>query len=233
MPAIFGPESGPLAVTGASGFIGSHVVSHLVSEGYTVRACVRDLDREDKLTHLKALAASHEGRLHLYGCDLFKAAEGAYDEAFDGCAAVFHVAADLGSDAAYGRLDAQRLYDGCMTTTKGVLRSCLKAGSVRRVVYTSSCAAVFGPGEGGKDCSGYEFTEDNWAGMGGVDTLESRWTITLPSGELRKLWSVEGQPYAKGKVDAEVYSYEFGASHGIDVVTCNPCHVLEIGRAHV
>ncbi len=29
-----------------------------------------------------------------------------------------------------------------------------------------------------------------------------------------------------GKVEAERYGYSFGEQHGIDVVSCNPCHVL-------
>ena len=38
---------------------------------------------------------------------------------------------------------------------------------MKRVMYTSSCAAVFGLGEGGKDASGHEFSEDDWAGAEG------------------------------------------------------------------
>ena len=37
MSAISGPEDGPVAVTGASGFIGSEVVTNLVAHGYNVR----------------------------------------------------------------------------------------------------------------------------------------------------------------------------------------------------
>lgn len=227
MPPISGPADGPVAVTGASGYIGSHVVKNLVEAGYTVRACVRDASREDKTSFLLAMNGHGDGSVEIFACDLFKAHEGVYDEVFAGCSAVFHVAADLGTDPVYGERDPQRTYDGCMTTTKGVLDSCLKAGTVKRVVYTSSCAAVFGLGEGGKDSSGHEFSEDDWAGPGPYETLESRWTVTSPkTGKVHKLWNVERQPYAKGKVDAEKYAYAFGEQHGIDVVSNNPCHVL-------
>ena len=50
MSPISGPSDGPVAVTGASGYIGSHVVKNLVRAGYTVRACVRDASREDKVS---------------------------------------------------------------------------------------------------------------------------------------------------------------------------------------
>ena len=35
-------NEGPVAVTGASGYIGSRVVEDLMKEGYEVHACVRD-----------------------------------------------------------------------------------------------------------------------------------------------------------------------------------------------
>ena len=53
MPNISGPGDGPVAVTGASGYIGSHVLKNLVEVGYTVRACVRDTRRDDKVSYLK------------------------------------------------------------------------------------------------------------------------------------------------------------------------------------
>ena len=227
MPHISGPSDGPVAVTGASGYIGSHVVKNLVAAGYTVRACVRDASREDKVSCLLAMNGQGEGSVEIFSRDLFKAHEGVYDEVFAGCPAVFHVAADLGSDPAYGKPDPQRVYDGCMTTTKGVLDSCLAAGTVRRVVYTSSCAAVMGLGEGGRDLAGHEYSDEDWAGAGPYETIESRWTVKhRETGEPLQLWTLDRQAYAMGKVEAEQYGYSFGEQHGIDVVSCNPCHVL-------
>ena len=131
MSHISGPSDGPVAVTGASGYIGSNVVLNLVEAGYTVRGCVRDANREDKTSYLLAMNESGPGSIELFECDLFKASEGAYDEAFAGCVAVFHVAADLGNDKSYGKPDPQRVFDGCMTSTRGVLESVRKAGTVK------------------------------------------------------------------------------------------------------
>lgn len=235
MPRISGPTDGPVAVTGASGYIGAQLVKNLIEAGYTVRGCVRDATRQDKIGYLEALNDLGPGQVEIHARDLFQAQNGAYDDVFAGCSAVFHVAADIGSDPSYGEPTPQRTFDGCMTTTTGVLESCRKAGSVQRVVYTSSTAAVMGLGPGGRTAEGYEYKDDDWAGAGPYETIEERWTVTSPrTGELRKLWTLERQAYAMGKVEAEQYAYRWGGETGIDVVTCNPCHVLGplMGKAH-
>ena len=55
MPPITGSTDGPVAVTGASGYIGSHAVKNLVEAGYGVRASVRDASRKDKTEFLLAM----------------------------------------------------------------------------------------------------------------------------------------------------------------------------------
>lgn len=227
MPPISGPSDGPVAVTGASGYIGSHVVKNLVENGYTVRATVRDKSREDKTSYLLAMNGKGEGSVEIFEADLFKSPEGEYDDVFKGCSAVFHVAADLGSDPKYGKPDPQRVFDGCMTTTKGVLDSVAKAGSVKRVVYVSSSAAIMGLGPGGKNGAGYEYRDDDWAGAGPYETIDERWTrIHRDTGEPMKIWTLERQAYAMGKVEAEQYAYSFAEKNDFDVCSVNPCHVL-------
>ena len=232
MAAIAGPGDGPVAVTGASGFIGAHVVHNLVGAGYTVRACMRDATREDKTAYLKAMDAEGPGSVELLSVDLMDAGGGGYDEAFAGCSAVFHVAADIGTDPRYDRPTPQRMYASLLDMTAGILDSCRKAGTVKRVIYTSSTAAVMGPG-GPDRPENYMYTEADWAG-GTYETLDARYTRPNKDGELVSHWTVEHAAYAKGKVDAERHGYAFGAKHGIDVIGMCPCHVLGplFGKPH-
>jgi len=224
MSAISGPDAGPVAVTGASGFIGSHVVKNLVEAGYQVRACVRDANRTDKMAYLLAMDKQGPGSVELHSCDLMEAKNGAYDEVFSGCAAVFHVAADLGTDPEHGAPSPQVTYDSLLAATAGVLDSCKKAKTVKRVVYTSSSAAVMGPGSPDRPAD-HIYTEDDWAG-GSYETLDERYTATNREGKVFKNWNIERSAYAKGKLDAEKFAYAFGEETGIDVVSVCPCHVL-------
>jgi dihydroflavonol-4-reductase len=70
-----------VCVTGASGFIASHIVKMLLDDGFKVNATVRSLKDETKLQYLKDMDPN--GRLRLFAADLVS--EGSYDEAISGC----------------------------------------------------------------------------------------------------------------------------------------------------
>ena len=57
-------------VTGASGFIATHIVQQLQQAGYKVRGTVRSLKNETKVKHLKNLCPDAEHALELVEADL-------------------------------------------------------------------------------------------------------------------------------------------------------------------
>ena len=141
----------PVLVTGASGFIASHIVGQLLARGYRVRGTVRSLKKEKDLAPLRALPGADE-RLELVEADLLT--PGAYDGPAAGCEYVLHTASPYTLEAK----DPQRdLVDPAVGGTRHVLAACKRAGTVKRVVLTSSMAAITDEPEGD-----HVLTEDDW-----------------------------------------------------------------------
>ena len=113
-------------VTGATGFLGSHVARQLLSGGAELRLLVRPTSRIDNIADLPAERVLGDLR------DLQSLRVG-----MSGCEFVFHVAADYRLWARNG----QELYDSNVKGTRNVLVAARDSG-VRRVIYTSSVATM-------------------------------------------------------------------------------------------
>ncbi|MHA2181449.1 MAG: NAD-dependent epimerase/dehydratase family protein [Promethearchaeota archaeon] len=216
MPAVTSSD-GPVAVTGASGYVGSHVVIPLMKRGYTVHACVTQLDNPDKTEHLLALnSGDYSGHLELFAANLLE--EGSYDTPFANCSAVLHAGTPMGYDSAN---NARQIYDGALNGTKNVLNSVKRVGTIKRFIYTSSFSAIHHPMK-----SGYVFTEKDWAS----DNRESdpNWTP--------KRIDIDGEmAYAMAKVECEKMAYQFAENDGrFDVISVCPIVVLGplLSRVH-
>src|ERR1700739_1482405 len=113
-------------VTGATGFLGSHVARILAEQGAELRLLVRPTSNLKNLQGLKAETATG---------DLRDAAS--LERAMAGCDTVFHVAADY-------RLwvrDPAEMYRSNVSGTRTIMQAARRKG-VRRVVYTSSVATI-------------------------------------------------------------------------------------------
>ena len=122
-------------VTGASGYIGLHVVNVLLEAGWTVHATVRKLTNEKKVQPLKTLSEKHPGALRLYEADLL--VPNSFSEAILGCSVVFHVASPFIVPEKVK--DPQKdLIRPAIEGTRNVLESVNQTESVKRVVLTSS-----------------------------------------------------------------------------------------------
>jgi nucleoside-diphosphate-sugar epimerase len=203
------PADGPVAVTGASGYIGSWIVRDLMQQGYLVRGCVRDRNSVEKVEHLVAMNdLGLRGNVELFEGDLFE--PGSYDAAFRGCSGVIHAGAAVG----FNKETPRQVYDGCFTEVRHVVESAKAAGSVKRFVFTSSFAAVAHPRP-----EGYVFTEKDWCG----DNLEG----------YRGAWVEENIDkdrdiaYAMAKASAERMIYRMAEEDGgFQAMAILPVHVL-------
>jgi dihydroflavonol-4-reductase len=120
-------------VTGATGFLGSHVARQLLAQGAELRLLVRAGSRLDNVADMPAERVVGDLR------DLESLKRG-----MAGCEAAFHVAADYRLWAVNGK----ELYDSNVDGTRNILQAARESG-VGRVVYTSSVATM-GFGNNGK-----------------------------------------------------------------------------------
>lgn len=183
-------------VTGATGFVAGHCIAELLEHGYAVRATVRDLGNTGRRAHLVQLAERTGGDLEFVAADLD--GESGWAAAVSGCTYVLHVASPFPSAPPE---DEQELITTAVDGTLRVLRACVASDTVRRVVLTSSIAAV---------AHGYR-----------TDALrtEADWTV------------VERSPaYQKSKTLAERAAWEFldaqPADRGLELAVVNPGMVL-------
>lgn len=140
-PVLFGNIMTVL-VTGASGFIGAHVVLELLSRGLSVRAMMRDVS-------LATMFPKNE-LLEVVKADLFDV--DSLKEAVSGCDDVIHCAAAL----YIGAKDVKA--EVVDPSVIGVENLCSVMGSVKRIVHTSSVAAI----RSSKFDNGKKFNNRDW-----------------------------------------------------------------------
>ncbi|KAJ4978119.1 hypothetical protein NE237_008899 [Protea cynaroides] len=187
-----------VCVTGASGYIASWLVKLLLAKGYTVKASVRDPNDPKKIDHLLALDGAKE-RLQLFKANLLE--EGSFDSIIDGCEGVFHTASPF--YLAVNDPQAE-LIDPALKGTLNVLGSCSKFPSVKRVVVTSSIAAVA--------FNGKPRTPDV--------VVDETWFSDPEFCKESKLW------YVLSKTLAEEAAWKFAKEKGMNIVTINPAMVI-------
>jgi dihydroflavonol-4-reductase len=184
-------------VTGATGFIAGHLTERLLASGCTVRGTVRnsrsaDADALRRLPH-------GDKRLELVEADLLE--PGSFDTAVKRCETVFHVASPFEFTVPD---PVQGLLSPAVDGTMNVLRACLASPSTKRVVLTSSMAAIVGRADGTL------INEDNW------NTYSS----------------LTNNPYYYAKTQAEQTAWRFmdDFQPHFDLVVINPGQVL--GPSH-
>ena len=193
----------PILVTGATGYVAGWLVKTLVERGHTVHAAVRDPGNRKKLAHLDALAAAGPGTVRYFKADLLQ--QGSYAEAMKGCELVFHTASPFTSSYAD---PVKELIEPAQLGTRNVLEEANRAPSVKRVVLTSSCAAIYGDNADLKAAPRGVFDEEVWNTSSSVGHQAYSYSKTLAE---REGWSIAKQ------------------QSRWDLVVMNPCLVMGPG----
>lgn len=193
-------KSKPVLVTGASGYVAGWIIYKLLEQGITVHATVRNKNQTDKIQHLLDAQAKLGGKLEFFNADLLK--NGSFAEAMQGCELVFHTASPFTSNYK----DPQKeLIDPALLGTKNVLVQANSIPSVKRIVLTSSCAAIYSDSADLAKTKTGAFTEEDW------NTTSS----------------LEHIPYSYSKTLAEQEAWRIaGMQTGWDLVVINPSFVL-------
>ena len=191
----------PVMVTGVTGYMASWIVKMLLEDGVNVNATVRDPSNGQKVEHLTRVASTSAGKLKLFKADLLDV--GSFDEPMQGCELVVHTASPF--FMATPKNPEEELLRPAKEGTRCVLEAAKRTPTVKRVVLTSSVAAICG------DLADLELVP-------GKVFTEKQWNVTS---------SAEHLPYAYSKTIAEKEAWATAAEQDQwDLLTINPGWIL-------
>ncbi|TFY51856.1 hypothetical protein EVG20_g10809 [Dentipellis fragilis] len=184
-----------VVVTGASGFVGSHLVVALLKGGYRVRL----LARGERAKLLERTVVQRHNR-----AELFTITDIATDDlgpAFQGASAIFHVATPLA-----GRADVRTALESAVRGTLNVLEYSAKQ-NITKVVLTGSTASCRTPGVN-DIWTGKVYTEEDWGHVTEEQVLD---------GSRDAMWI-----YSATKILAERAAWDFAERHHeVDITSLN------------
>ena len=177
-------------VTGASGFIALHCIDQLLKAGHSVRGTLRTMSRASEVCEA---VGEFSDRLEFAYADL--TGDDGWIEATVGCEYVLHTASPVPRD------DPEHEADLIIPARDGTIRvlTAAKAAGVKRVVLTSSIAAVTRDSAKPKT---HVYSETDW---------------TIPE---------EAEAYAKSKTLAERDAWDFARDQALELATILPGPVL-------
>ncbi|RMZ77605.1 hypothetical protein DV737_g4272, partial [Chaetothyriales sp. CBS 132003] len=130
------PEGSLILVTGANGFIASHVIQKFLQRGFKVRGTVRSVTKSEWLVKEQFRTEAADGSFELVAVeDMSK--EGSHREAIRGVAAVVHIATPFDGDP-----NPNNVIPSTVAAVKDLLNLAVNEPSVKSFVYTSSVGAV-------------------------------------------------------------------------------------------
>lgn len=184
-------------VTGASGYIGSHIVANLLSKGKVVRATVRDASDPERIDHLRNMEVARGGSLEIIEMNLLDSES--VHRAVYGCKEVIHTAAVV---VLKSKKPQEKIVDPSVVGTQNVLDAIDSSETVECLVHTSSTAAI----RPQRWEDGQTLTTDTWAEDANIEDN--------PYG------------LAKFSAERLVRNWHSSNKNAPRMVTINPCVVL-------
>ena len=173
-----------ILVTGASGFLASHIILRLLQDGHTVRGSVRNTAKGAGIRAALAAQGADVSALEIVALDL--TSDTGWDAAMVGISTLIHTASPFVTTIPDDEADLIRpAVDG----TRRALNAALGAG-VKRIVLTSSEAAVTrGHAKGNHG----PFGEADWTDITGADVTPYFKSKTLAEREAWKIMRDAGR----------------------------------------
>jgi dihydroflavonol-4-reductase len=173
-----------LLVTGGTGFLGSHLVPRLVAAGHSVRMIGRSKPSGEVAAQVEYVAGDLKNR------DVVR-------RALEGVEGVYHLAGLV----SFKPVDARKMFELHVDSTRELLRDVREAGTVKRVILasTSGTIAVSKEPRVGTEDDDYPIT------------VVGRW------------------PYYLSKIYEEKLALEYCRKHGIPLVVLNPSLLMGPG----
>jgi len=178
--------SKPILITGGSGYVAGWIIKLFLEEGLSVHTTVRDPSKPSSVDHLNEMATNSPGSLKIFQADLLD--PGSFDAAMVGCELVLHTASPFfisGFKDAYAAL-VKPAKEG----TQNVLGSVNRTDTVKRVVLTSSVAAIYGDTIDARNAHNGVLTEEHWNETSSVDHQPYNYSKTLAE---REAWGLSEQ----------------------------------------
>ncbi|GAA5826609.1 hypothetical protein JCM5353_004988 [Sporobolomyces roseus] len=182
------PQDSLVLVTGANGYIGSHIVEQLLAFGFRVRGAVRSASKVSGLQ--ERWESKFPGKFEVVEVPDF-AVDGAYDEAAKGVDAIAHVASSMIPSPSY-----ENTVEVSVKGILNALRAAAANSSVKRFVLTSSTVAA-GVAQAGAPRE--TFDESSWF----KESIS--YARSLPEDNPMK----PGMNYLASKTASEVAAWEF------------------------
>ncbi|KAE8213094.1 hypothetical protein CF327_g3338 [Tilletia walkeri] len=146
-----------VVITGITGFVAVHVLKSTLAapEGYRVRGTLRTLSKKEGILNL----LSEADRSRVEFVEVTDTASSELTQALEGATYVLHTASPYQIEISDPR---KELLEPAVKGTTNLLEYAAKTPSIKRVVITSSFAAVTDFDKGGPNRPGYTYGPEEW-----------------------------------------------------------------------